>query len=324
MKKFNLAVLAATISTGVGAGELAKPGFSGELMAMAGFSSTESNFNTETESKVGLLNTEAESQTEAILAPLGQIRYTFGRSSHHQVFLGTSREDIAVGDFVLEAGYKFGLGTNSSIAASYLPSVAGETWKDPFVTGKREVTDISSSAVRLKYENILDSAFSVDLGYYTSEVNGENSGASLNSGSAINQLDRDGNGLYAKFSYTHSLNQTSIIEPSFTYKSFSADGEAMSNNVYGTELSYKKFTKRHLFALSASYSKTNYDSENVVFGKTQNNNTYDVFAAYEYDKFMGWENWALNGIAGYEVTSSNINFYNEKELMLGVGMSYKF
>ena len=326
MKKTKIAFLALAVaaSTNAFSGQLGEPGFSGELSLLAGYGYSKSNFNTDTKNKSGQLNTEGESESSAIFAPLGQVRYTFGSDSSHQVFLGTSRDDIAVGDFVLEAGYKFGVGENSSIAISYLPSLAAETWKDPFVTGSRETTDVSSNAVRFKYDNILDSAFSSDIAYYTKEIDEEESGSGLNGGTAIKQLDRDGSGIYAKLSYSHLLNDYSAIEPSFTYKSFSADGKAMSNAMYGTELAYKMFVGRHALAASVNYSKTSYDGKNSAFNKTQEDSTYGAFVAYEYDKLMGWDNWAFNGIAGYEVTSSNIKFYNENELIMGFGASYKF
>lgn len=324
MKKLALTLLSISISAVTHAGELGQPGFDGEVTGMVGFSSGKSNFNTDTESKTGDLNTEAESESEALVAPLGQVRYTFGEGNNHQVFFGTSREDVAVGDFVLEGGYKFGFGEKSSLAFSYLPSLGGETWEDPYVTGKRETTGVSSSAFRVKYDSILDSNFSADVAYYTYDVDSEKSGTGFGNGTALSSLDRNGNGIYSKFSYTHFLDDTSVLEPSVLYKSFSADGSAMSNKAYGFELAYKKHLDRHAFVLSADYTKTSYDSTNAVFNKTQEDSEYGVFAAYEYDKFMGWDSVAFNAISGYEVKSSNIDFYNENEILVGVGLTYKF
>jgi hypothetical protein len=98
----------------------------------------------------------------------------------------------------------------------------------------------------------------------------------------------------------------------------------MSKKTYGFKLAYKKHLGRHAFALSANFTKTSYDSLNTVFNTTQEDREFGLFSAYAYDKFMGWENIALNGITGYEVKSSNIDFYNENELIVGIGLTYKF
>lgn len=72
MKKLALTLLSISISAVTHAGELGQPGFDGEVTGLVGFSSGKSNFNTDTESKTGDLNTEAESESEALVAPLGQ------------------------------------------------------------------------------------------------------------------------------------------------------------------------------------------------------------------------------------------------------------
>ncbi|CAK3844387.1 DUF2860 domain-containing protein [Vibrio crassostreae] len=324
MKKLILTAIALSVSFAVNANELGEPGFSGEVSGLIGMTSETSNFNTDTKKKTGDLNTKGESESGLAAAPLGQIRYTFGSNNNHQVFAGTSREDVAVGDFVLELGYKHGFGENSSIAFSYLPSLGGETWADPFIVGDdREVTDFSSSAYRAKYDNILDSNFSADFAYYTIELDEESSG-SFQTGSAIKSLDRNGDGVYSKISYTHQLSSNSMLEPSLLYKTFSADGDAMSNTEFGTELTYKAFYGRHAFALSGKYSSVNFDGTHAFFNKKQKDSKIGAFAAYEFDKLMGWENVSFNALAGYDVTTSNIEFYEKSELIIGVGATYKF
>ncbi|BCL72424.1 hypothetical protein TUMSATVNIG1_43940 [Vibrio nigripulchritudo] len=324
MFKISLTLLGAAFSIGAFAQPLAKAGLSGELTGLIGFSSGKSNFNTDEKEKEGELNSEAKSKSEALYALLGQVRYTFGKDNDHQLFLGTSRDDIAKGEFVLEAGYKIGIGEESTIALSYLPGLIAETWEDPYVTGKRKTTDISSDAIRLKYVSILDSNFSADLAYDTLKLGQEKSGYSINNNKAISSLDRDGDGVYSKLSYSYKLNDMSLIEPSVIFRSFSADGKAMSNTSYGVELSYMRFTGHHAFIVSTDYMKTSFDDEHFVFAKKREDSRYSVFAAYEYDNFMGLDDWAFNSIAGYDVNSSNIDFYKENELIVGAGLTYKF
>ncbi|GAL27350.1 hypothetical protein JCM19239_6663 [Vibrio variabilis] len=62
--------------------------------------------------------------------PLGMVKYTYGAQRDKEWFIGTSRDDIAVGTFVLEGGYRQQLQDGSIWSASYLPTVIGEPiWK---------------------------------------------------------------------------------------------------------------------------------------------------------------------------------------------------
>ncbi|MGF1911549.1 DUF2860 domain-containing protein [Vibrio kasasachensis] len=316
MKRLTLTAIALSISAFANADQLDDNGFSGEITGLIGFTAEKSNFNTDEKKKAdNELNTSGSSESGITAAPLGQIRYTF--DDRNQVFIGTSREDIAVGDFALEAGYTRAIGEHSTLTLSFLPSLGGETWEDPYVVDQdREITDVSSNAFRVNYTNILDSNFSADLAYFTKELEKEASGDA--------SLDRDGSGIYSKFTYHYGINETSMLEPSLIYKSFSADGDAMSNTTYGVELSYKKLTGRHAFAISGNYETTSYDAQHAAFDITQKDHTFGMFGAYEYDHLFGWENVAFNAIAGFDITSSNIAFYESSEIIIGTGITYNF
>ena len=324
MKYFTLTALALSISFATQAGELGSKGFEGEVTALMGISSQTSNFNTEQKVKTAPLNTEADSDTEFLVAPLGQVRYTFGANNAQQVFLGTSRSDIVEGNFLLELGYKFGVGQRSSLSFSYLPSLAGETWADPFVIDQeRKETDVSSNAFRIKYDNILDSAFSADIAYYTVDIDDEESGIAQ-TGSLIDSLDRNGNGIYSKFSYSRPMGRSALFDAALLYKSFSADGDAMSNDLLGLEVSYKRFIERHAFVVTAKYKQTRFDDIHPIFNQEQDDDTFSLFAAYEYANIMNWKNVSFNAIVGYDMTSSNIDFYESNGYMAGIGLTYRF
>jgi len=61
-----------------------------------------------------------------------------------------------------------------------------------------------------------------------------------------------------------------------------------------------------------------------MFNETRSDNEVSLFAAYEYDQFMGWEDVSFISFAGYGSSSSNIDFYNESEYLLLAGVNYKF
>lgn len=327
MKYYWLAGLTAILSTQATAA-LGPSGISGEVSVLAGFAQHETNFDTDNAVKDAPLNSDAESESGATLFPLGQLRYTFGAENHQQIYLGTAREDIVTGLIAFEIGYQFEIAPDSTLAFSILPTVVeDETWQDPFVVNQaRKETDISGNALRFQYNNILDKGISFDFAVYDQDVDQEQSGASITglTPSDIERLQRDGDGIYSRIQWSLSTGATSAIEPEIRFNRFSADGDAMSFTRYGAGLTYLTKQGRHGYAISGEYSYADYDEANPVFGKTQENHEMGINFAYEYDQFMDWENWGLNALAGYGIVDSNIDFYNESQLFLGVGLSYKF
>ena len=264
-----------------------------------------------------------------LVAPLGSVAYTFGTELDKQVFLGTSREDIAVGTFALELGYRQELASGMVVGVSFLPTVmAGETWSDPYALNtKRETTDVTGNAYRLSLSDIAGSSFSLDLAYGTQKIDNEKSGAtgsSVITAAEQSTLARDASTIYMKGEYKYGLDATSALIPSATFVSHSADGSAMSYKAYGVELTYFKAYQRHQFGLTAGYTNRSYDGSNPVFDKTRSDDKYNLFAAYEYKQAFGLENWSLISLAGYGNSSSNIEFYNESEYLMSVGMNYRF
>lgn len=300
-------------------------GFGGEISLNTGYMSQSSNFNTDVKDPISHLNSEGKSNGEMLVAPLGQINYTFGQQLDKQVYIGTSREDIAVGDFAFEIGYKHELKSGMVVDASFLPTVvSGETWSDPYaLNSAREVTDETGNAYRLKLESIAGTDFTLDMAYANIDVKNEASGSNL-SASEQAKLQRDGNVIFVKGEYEYMLNQTSGLIPSLSYKVRSADGEAMAYKAYGTDITYFKVLDRHQFALTAGYETRSYDGTNPMFDETRSDNEMSLFAAYEYDQLMGWKDVSFISFAGYGSSSSNIDFYNESEYLISAGVNYKF
>ncbi|WP_019273990.1 DUF2860 domain-containing protein [Vibrio coralliilyticus] len=302
-------------------------GFSGEVSLSAGFSSTTSNFNTDGDKTINDVNQTASSDSGALVLPLGSLAYTFGTNLDKQFYVGMAREDIAVGTLALELGYKQQLASGMVIDASFLPTVmSGETWSDPFLTGQeRQTTDETGNAFRLKFNNIMGSNFSLDTAYATRDIDDEKSGTSYSSDPEVTKvLQRDASSIYLKGDYRQQLTRTSFLQPSLTYVKTDADGDANSLDSIGGELSYFKIMNRHQFALTAGYTNRSYDAINPIYGKTRDEDELSFFAAYEYQEFMGWQDWSLISFAGYSTTDSNIDFYDEDQYLFSVGMNYQF
>ncbi|OAJ94597.1 DUF2860 domain-containing protein [Vibrio bivalvicida] len=301
-------------------------GLSGEISLSSGYTSTTSNFNTDANATISDNSQKGESDSNVMVFPLGSLAYTFGSQLDKQFYVGTSREDIAVGTLALEIGYKQQLANGTVIDASFLPTImSGETWADPFQTNSaRSVTDEKGNAYRVKFSNIANSGFSLDTAYAAKDIENERSGLDSDYVSSAGLLERDATSIYVKGDYKLHLDRATFLVPSLTYIKTDADGDANSLTSWGGELSLFKVINHHQFALTAGYTSKSYDASHPIYSKVREDDDFSLFAAYEYQQFMGWQNWSLISFAGYSQSDSNIDFYDEDQMIFSVGVNYKF
>lgn len=304
---------------------LASPSFafdssriSGELILGTGYKSTNSNLSVEGNSRSNGLDSKGSHTNEVIVMPLGLIAYDLTEQRNQRVYLGTSRDDLAVGDLAFEIGYQYNFMNGTTIDVAFLPTImSGEVWADPYKTdGPRKKEDVEGYAYRLKLNNLMNSGISLDMAYATKEVDNE---------AIIDEsLHRDADVYYAKASYYSAITTNSGFLTSVSYKHNDADGKAETFDEYTAEFTYSLIGDVHSLALTGSYGYRNYDSASVTFNKKRSDDQYGVFLAYEYADFAGWDNWSLISLSGVDINKSNIKFYESEDYLVTVGMSYKF
>ncbi|MBE1275841.1 DUF2860 domain-containing protein [Enterovibrio baiacu] len=303
-------------------------GLSGEISVLGGVVSTDSNLSTSGENtKNGELNSNGDREADAIFGALGKLAFTFGSGLDKQIFVGTSREDIAIGTIALEAGYKQQFGSGTTITASYLPTLVNEDiWADPYITrSPRTETEKSGNAYRFQVSSIGGSPLSVDLAFAETDIENEQSGQALGlSQSAQESLQRSGDTFYSKLSYRQFLGRGLGVTPSLIYFNHDADGQAMSYQAYGGELTYFSFAGRNKIVLTGSYQYSEYDSAHPVFGQPREDSKYGVFLAYEYAHLFEIHPLSLVVLAGYNNTESNIDFYDARQYLASAGVSFRF
>ncbi|WP_434566412.1 DUF2860 domain-containing protein [Vibrio chagasii] len=317
--KIKYTLLALSVAAAPAFAKLAdEQGFSGEISINTGVTSSTSNFDTDADSTISSNTQKASSESSFLVAPLGSIAYTFGEKLNHQVYTGTARDDVATGTVVLEVGYKYQLESGMVIDASLLPTImSGETWANPYAEGvARSKTDETGNAFRLKLSNIAGSAFSLDMAYATKDVDSDLVG--------YEELKRDADTIYLKGQYRQPISRTMMLVPSLIYQSSDAEGNAESFEQFGGEVSLFGGIGRHQYALTAGYNQRSYDASNPIYDKKRSDDNINLFAAYEYDQFMDWENWSFVSLAGYGTSDSNITFYDESQYIVSVGLNYKF
>ncbi|MEX3071794.1 DUF2860 domain-containing protein [Vibrio alginolyticus] len=317
--KARLAVLALAFIVSSAQARLAETaGLSGELSLNAGFVTSESNFNTDSDKTIDSLSHSADSDSSVVAGPLGNIAYTFGTQLNQQVYAGTTRSDVAIGTLAFQLGYQYQLPSGTVLDVSYLPTLLeGEAWRNPYQVGvARRTTDESGNAYRLQIKGLIDKNFNLDLAFADKQIDDEEV--------TDRTLARDADIYYIKGDYRILLNRTAMLQPAFTYINHDADGDAESFDSYGLDISWFKFINRHRLALTAGYSYKDYQSQSLTFAKTRSDDTVKLFAAYEYQNVFDWQDWSFISFAGYSQTSSNITFYDEKQYLMSVGLNYHF
>ncbi|CAK3525267.1 DUF2860 domain-containing protein [Vibrio crassostreae] len=302
-------------------------GFSGNFSVLAGFYSDSSNLSTEQDSNQATNIEEGNSEKQGLLGFLGTVQYTFGESLTHQVYAGTTREDIATGTIAFEIGYRHQLLGGTILDFSVLPTlISGKAWSDPYAVGvNRNETDVKGNVGRLQLTNIGGTAFQTDFAIGESDVDDELSGTQSLSAQDAALLDRERTYVYAKAGYRFILpNQTGLLVPSMVYFNSDAEGGALSFDSYGIELNYAKRIGRHGFVVTLDASDRQYDEANPIYGKTREENEYGAFLAYEFGGFMGYEDWSFITLLGLRTIDSNIDFYNSEQVLASVGVDYKF
>ncbi|WP_070970248.1 DUF2860 domain-containing protein [Vibrio sonorensis] len=299
--------------------ELGRAGLSGEISVNAGYSSSSSNLDTGDNEVITSLNQEASSDGGFLLAPLGSLAYTFGQGNNQQLYVGTSREDIAVGTLAFELGYKYQLGSGMILDLSVLPTVmSGEAWKDPYQTNiVRQETDVDGTAYRFKISNVAGLPITLDLAYADKDVEQDELVGT--------DLARDGNTLHSKVQFRVPLSRGLMLMPSVSYRKHDADGNANSYSQLGGELSLFSQLGNHQLVLTGGYANREYDAGAQIFSyQKRDENDISLFGAYEYGQLMGWSNVSFIMLAGYGKTSSNLDFYDSSQYIVSTGLNFKF
>jgi hypothetical protein len=305
-------------------------GFSGNFSVLAGFYSDSSNLSTEQDSNQASNMEEGSIEKQGLLGFLGTVQYTFGESLTHQVYAGTTREDIATGTIAFEIGYKYQFTGGTILDFSVLPTlISGKAWSDPYAVGvNRNETDVKGNVGRLQLTNIVGTGFRTDFAIGQSDVDDELSGNQSLLGltdEEVAMLDRERTYVYAKVGYPFILpNQAGVFVPSMVYFNSDADGGALSFDSYGLELNYAKKIGRHGFVATLDANDRQYDEANPIYRKTREENEYGVFLAYEFGGLMGYKDWSFITLLGLRTIDSNIDFYNSEQVLASVGVDYKF
>ncbi|WP_105903073.1 DUF2860 family protein [Vibrio gangliei] len=300
-------------------------GFSGSAMLLFGV--TQSNSQADSgDDTIGSLDEDGEKQTEGFVFPIASsdLSYTF-TGGNHQVFIGTSNADIALGRPHLQVGYGQHIDQVGTIKLSYIPGlISSTTWQDPFLVGsKRHETDRTIKGARLQFSEILDTGLGLEFAAGKNEIDDELSGSQYSS-QVQSQLDREGDLYYGELYYVTPVTETALIRSSFSYLRNQANGDAMASNQYTGQIALFQRYQQSTLTLSLKYQYAKFDESHPLFDKVQENDAVGLLATYTYDDIFGWQGVGVGVLAGFTEHLSNIDFYQYESWILGTGIRYVF
>ncbi len=302
-------------------------GFSGDVLIAAVYLNSASLMNAGDDNQVlGSFHDGADSDQRLLPGLLGNVYYTFD-SLTDQAYVGVSGSKATEGQFSPELGYRKLLSVRSSFTLAYIPSlIKSDTYSDPFVLDQeRDETEQSLSAVRAKWESIVNSGVSVELAYGELDIDKEYSGDFLAlSQTEKDSLERDASYGYASVEMKFPIAKGVFLAPSIYGIDRNAQGDAYSHQAVGIELGLFALSGRHRFSANIRAADYKYDATNPVFNKRRDDQKVSAFAGYFYQKPFDWDNTAFTIIANYEDVGSNVNFYQSNSFTLATGINWSF
>lgn len=255
-------------------------------------------------------------------------RYTFA-STRTQLFLGNSLEDFLRFDLTGQAGVRQGISDRSSVSASFLLSTFdAQVWEDPYVVNTPRVeTDRSSTGVRLNWDKILDSDFTIQYTFRDIEIDKELSGLTqLGLASAqASLLNREGDQHRVDVGYAWRIAPRHTLVPTYRYIKLDLNGDAMANDRHALQLTYAYRGDSVSVAVNVEYAKSKYDAVNPIYLTTRDDDFYGGgVQLFWHEPFGAPEGLSLLGTLVASYSDSNIDFYDEKLYGAGLSLFYRF
>ncbi|MEZ8143675.1 hypothetical protein A1OK_06420 [Enterovibrio norvegicus FF-454] len=326
MKYVHIAVgLLLTTYSSMSSAQLApEAGISGNFSVLTAMSSTNSNLSTTVDAYSP--NSEQKRDEEFIGAALGNITYTFGEELDQQIFIGTSREDIATGLISLEMGYRYLTDAGTQVSLAFLPTVlTDEVWQDPYnFDTSRAKTDRTGNAYLLSFSHINGSPYSVDIGFANVKIDEEKSGQTHLEESQQKLMNRNAHSYFGKLSYQEMLTASSGYSVSLRYLHHDTEGDAMVYDHLSAEGTWFKFHNRHRFAATLTTGLSKYEIDNPIFEEQRSDAQYSAFGAYEFASLFGFEDLSFVSLVSYNNHRSNIDFYSFDEYFFSAGFNIPF
>ncbi|RXJ74467.1 hypothetical protein CS022_02430 [Veronia nyctiphanis] len=292
-----------------------RSGFGGHIGLFAGYTSSQSNLDTENPKTNG----EAERSSMPLIGPPAELFYQWDSSRVYvSVFNGSSA-------FALGYEAEFG---ESAVSVSYSPELFGsEVFIDPYpLNTERKTTESKADTFDVEWDSVLGSPVSLGLSYYRLRIDNDKAGqASLNN---IDQqlLLRDADSLIfnSSIDFPLSIEHKVFMTTQVSYQQYDAKGKAETFDGYGATLGVFKPMDDQFLLFAVGYQSNQYDTKHPIFNKVKEDDVLEASLLYTQEEPLGWQNTTLAVNITYSDLQSNIAFFNENQFVAGVGVIYNF
>jgi hypothetical protein len=267
-----------------------------------------------------------DDEAAVIPAVAGELRYTFGETGT-QLYLGNTLEDWIRYDFASAIGVRQELLDKSIVEAGFLFSgIPTVVWADPYVEGvDREETDRTSTGGRISWYDIAGSAFSARYSLRKVEVDDEESGIFLGLSAAERMLlNREGDHHKVELYYTFEVADNQTLTPELTYVKLDLDGDAMSRDRYGIQLTHTLRKDRWTFVTNLGVGALEFREENPIYRKQADADRIGGSVAVAYRRLLDVNGLSLLSSILFFEEDSEIDFYDSQVVGANVSAIYGF
>ena len=314
-----------------------EPGVSGFFQLGVGVVNVESNLLATAvgadlgDDTIDNLTDDADSEVSALPIASLSVTYTFDNKST-EIFFGSSIEDFVRFDFATRFGIRQGAGKAGIFELSAVATpLATEVWEDPYATGvSRDETDRTSDGFRLEWGSILESGFDLQVSSREIEIDDERSGDALVADSTITAgeqalLDRNGDVDVVKVIYNWQIEQGRILSIGIRSFDYDLDGEAMTYDGSGLELTYfGQLNARQNIVINLSYATFEHDEVNPIYDEKDEGSTAGFSATFFSADAFGFKGWIGNIGFAYGESNHDIDFYDSTAALVSVGFLRRF
>ena len=209
-----------------------------------------------------------------------------------------------------------------------LSNFPAEVWEDPYLAGvNRNKTDRDSNGFRFDWSRILDSNFSFKINYRDIDVDKERSGSDPALGLTDQQrrlLRRDGDNTTYHLEYLWKIGPRQVLIPEIFLTQQDRDGDAVTNDIVGGNLTYSYLGDVWTFVLTGSLAGSEYDKRNPIYNEKADEDIYSLGATAFYKLPTKSKRWSLLGSVAYADSDSDIEFHDTTILLITAGVRYRF
>ena len=311
-------------------------GFNGFIRPGIGFINFKSNMVASflgfdfSDKKTKALDSSPDPQTSPIVLIPYFLGYTFG-DTRTQLFVGLELTDLIRFDISQQIGVKQELGKFGLIQGGFLfNGIPSQVWEDPYVAPNRnrQETDRYSLGGRLVWDRIFDIPLQIQYTYRNIDIDDEKSGEFLGLVDFKRDLlDRNGDRHIGEIIYRFDFAQKHQLAPTFVYTRDDLDGDAMASDAYDFQLTYSYRGDPITFTANGFFGWADYDDENPIYNKDQEDDRYGIQATVYYKNPWGWKLFGskpMNLYVGgaYVFIDSNIDFYEQEAIMATGGVMF--